>query len=147
MKHLKNFNEGFSQDQRNSLEISFLKAKVSPQTEKLPINRVYEVLFIECSDAIDYGIDDELGRYLVVDLGYGSYTSVFESLDDAVQSLPTDNSHGQRFDECDSWDIFKGQNSDRLVNVLEYNDVNFQEIENILIDYNISVDNIWGLMK
>ena len=33
------------------------------------------------------------------------------------------------------------------VNVLEYNDVNFQEIENILLDYNINVENMWGLIR
>jgi hypothetical protein len=34
-----------------------------------------------------------------------------------------------------------------MVNILEYNDINFAEIDNIFTDYNMTVDNIWGLLK
>ena len=54
MKHLRRFNEELSTEEANSMEKSFQKAKVSPVTEKLPINRVYSVLFIQLSDTIEH---------------------------------------------------------------------------------------------
>jgi len=146
MKHLKKFNEELSTEESNSMEKSFQKAKVSPVTEKLPINRVYSVLFIQLSDTIQGEItSDEGGKYMMIDLNYSSYISVHETLDYAVENLTSDESSS--YDFSDSWEVFKGQNSDRLVSILDYNDINFQEIENILLDYNINVENMWGLLK
>ena len=146
MKHLRKFNEELSTEEANSIEKSFQKAKVSPVTEKLPINRVYSVLFIQLSDTIQGEItSDEGGKYMMIDLNYSSYISVHETLDYAVENLTSDESGS--YDFSDSWEVFKGQNSDRFVNVLEYNDINFQQIENILLDYNINVENIWGLIR
>ena len=146
MKHLRKFNEELSTDEANSMEKSFQKAKVSPVTEKLPINRVYSVLFIQLSDTIQGEItSDEGGKYMMIDLNYSSYISVHETLDYAVENLTSDESGS--YDFSDSWEVFKGQNSDRFVSILDYNDTNFQEIENILLDYNINVENIWGLLK
>jgi hypothetical protein len=146
MKHLKNFNENLSPQQANSLELALMKSKLSPQVDKLPINRVYSVLFIELSESISsWENPGEMGKYMMINIDYSCYTSVHETLDDAVEYL-TSNEDGN-FDYCDNWDIFKGWYSDRLVNVIGYNDINFQEIENILIDYNINVDTIWGVIK
>jgi hypothetical protein len=146
MKHLKKFNEELSTEESNSMEKSFQKAKVSPVTEKLPINRVYSVLFIQLSDTIQGEItSDEGGKYMMIDLNYSSYISVHETLDYAVENLTSDESGS--YDFSDSWEVFKGQNSDRFVSILDYNDTNFQEIENILLDYNINVENMWGLLK
>jgi len=149
MKHLRKFNEELSTDEANSMEKSFQKAKVSPVTEKLPINRVYSVLFIQLSDKIEHpdypGNFDEGGKYMMIDLNYSSYISIHETLDYAVENLTSDESSS--YDFSDSWEVFKGQNSDKFVSILDYNDTNFQEIENILLDYNISVENIWGLLK
>ena len=146
MKHLRKFNEELSTDEANSIEKSFQKAKVSPVTEKLPINRVYSVLFIQLSDTIQGEItSDEGGKYMMIDLNYSSYISVHETLDYAVENLTSDESGS--YDFSDSWEVFKGQNSDRFVSILDYNDTNFQEIENILLDYNINVENIWGLIR
>ena len=146
MKHLRKFNEELSTEEANSIEKSFQKAKVSPVTEKLPINRVYSVLFIQLSDTIQGEItSDEGGKYMMIDLNYSSYISVHENLDYAVENLTSDESSS--YDFSDSWEVFKGQNSDRFVSILDYNDTNFQEIENILLDYNINVENMWGLLK
>ena len=145
MKHLRKFNEELSTEEANSIEKSFQKAKVSPVTEKLPINRVYSVLFIQLSDTIEHPDLDEGGKYMMIDLNYSSYISVHENLDYAVENLTSDESSS--YDFSDSWEVFKGQNSDKFVSILDYNDANFQEIENILLDYNINVENIWGLLK
>jgi hypothetical protein len=88
---------------------------------------------------------DGRGKYMMIDLERGSYTSVHEILDDAVENLTSDEDWSYSY--TDNWEVFKAQNSDRFVNVLEYNDTNFQEIENILLDYNIQVENIWGLIR
>ena len=151
MKHIKKFNEELSTEEANSIEKSFRKAKVSPVTEKLPINRVYSVLFIELSEGESFDNPDELGKYMMINLNYSSYISLHETLDNAVECLTSDESVssiiGLSPDYCDSWEVFKGQNSDRFVSILDYNDINFQEIENILLDYNINVENMWGLLK
>ena len=146
MKHLRKFNEELSTEEANSIEKSFQKAKVSPVTEKLPINRVYSVLFITLSERIEsFDNPGELGKYMMIDLNYSSYISIHETLDDGVESFTSDEEGN--YDYCDSWEVFKGQNSDKFVNILDYNDINFQEIENILLDYNINVENMWGLLK
>ena len=143
MKHLKKFNEELNPEEQDSLEKAFIKAKISPQTNKVKIDSIYYVLFIEVDGYVE-NVDGK-GRYMMIDLERGSYTSVHETLDDAVENLTSDDEGV--YDFSDSWDQFKSQHNDRLVSVLDYNDTNFQEIENILLDYNINVENMWGLIR
>lgn len=143
MKHLKKFNEELSPVEQDSLEKIFLKTKISPQVDKVNIKSIYNVLFIQVDGYVE-NVDGR-GKYMMIDLERGSYTSVHEILDDAVEVLTSDEDWSYSY--TDSWEVFKAQNSDRFVNVLEYNDVNFQEIENILLDYNINVENMWGLIR
>jgi hypothetical protein len=143
MKHLKKFNEELNPEEQDSLENAFIKAKISPQTNKVSIDSIYYVLFIQVDGYVE-NVDGK-GRYMMIDLERGSYTSVHEILDDAVEVLTSDEDWSYSY--TDNWEVFKAQNSDRFVNVLEYNDVNFQEIENILLDYNINVENMWGLIR
>jgi hypothetical protein len=143
MKHLKKFNEELNPEEQDSLEKTFIKAKISPQVDKVNIKSIYTVLFIQVDDYVE-NVDGR-GKYMMIDLERGSYTSVHEILDDAVENLTSDEDWSYSY--TDNWEVFKAQNSDRFVNVLEYNDVNFQEIENILLDYNINVENMWGLIR
>jgi hypothetical protein len=143
MKHLKKFNEELNPEEQDSLENAFIKAKISPQTNKVSIDSIYYVLFIQVDGYVE-NVDGK-GRYMMIDLERGSYTSVHEILDDAVENLTSDEDWSYSY--TDNWEVFKAQNSDRFVNVLEYNDTNFQEIENILLDYGIQVENIWGLIR
>jgi len=143
MKHLRKFNEELNPEEQDSLEKIFLKAKISPQVDKVNIKSIYTVLFIQVDDYVE-NVDGR-GKYMMIDLERGSYTSVHEILDDAVENLTSDEDWSYSY--TDNWEVFKAQNSDRFVNVLEYNDVNFQEIENILLDYNINVENMWGLIR
>ena len=143
MKHLKKFNEELNPEEQDSLEKIFLKAKISPQVDKVNIKSIYNVLFIQVDGYLE-NVDGR-GKYMMIDLERGSYTSVHEILDDAVEVLTSDEDWSYSY--TDNWEVFKAQNSDRFVNVLEYNDVNFQEIENILLDYNINVENMWGLIR
>jgi hypothetical protein len=143
MKHLKKFNEELNPEEQDSLEKTFIKAKISPQVDKVNIKSIYTVLFIQVDDYVE-NVDGR-GKYMMIDLERGSYTSVHEILDDAVENLTSDEDWSYSY--TDNWEVFKAQNSDRFVNVLEYNDTNFQEIENILLDYNIQVENIWGLIR
>ena len=143
MKHLKKFNEELNPEEQDSLEKIFLKSKISPQVDKVNIKSIYNVLFIQVDGYLE-NVDGR-GKYMMIDLERGSYTSVHEILDDAVEVLTSDEDWSYSY--TDNWEVFKAQNSDRFVNVLEYNDVNFQEIENILLDYNINVENMWGLIR
>ena len=143
MKHLKKFNEELNPEEQDSLEKIFLKAKISPQVDKVNIKSIYNVLFIQVDGYVE-NVDGR-GKYMMIDLERGSYTSVHEILDDAVEVLTSDEDWSYSY--TDNWEVFKAQNIDRFVNVLEYNDVNFQEIENILLDYNINVENMWGLIR
>jgi len=143
MKHLKKFNEELNPEEQDSLENAFIKAKISPQTNKMKIDSIYSVLFIQVDGYVE-NVDGK-GKYMMIDLERGPYTSVHEILDDAVEVLTSDEDWSYSY--TDNWEVFKAQNSDRFVNVLEYNDVNFQEIENILLDYNINVENMWGLIR
>ena len=143
MKHLKKFNEELNPEEQDSLEKIFLKSKISPQVDKVNIKSIYNVLFIQVDGYVE-NVDGR-GKYMMIDLERGSYTSVHEILDDAVEVLTSDEDWSYSY--TDNWEVFKAQNSDRFVNVLEYNDVNFQEIENILLDYNINVENMWGLIR
>jgi len=143
MKHLRKFNEELNPEEQDSLEKTFIKAKISPQVDKVNLKSIYTVLFIQVDGYVE-NVDGK-GRYMMIDLERGSYTSVHEILDDAVEVLTSDEDWSYSY--TDNWEVFKAQNSDRFVNVLEYNDVNFQEIENILLDYNINVENMWGLIR
>lgn len=143
MKHLKKFNEELSPEEQDSLEKAFIKAKISPQTDKVSIKSIYSVLFIQVDGYVE-NVDGR-GRYMMVDLERGCYTSVHETLDDAVENLTSDDEGF--YDFSDSWEQFKSQYNDRLVSLLDYNDINFQEIENILLKWGISLDNIWGLIR
>lgn len=143
MKYLKKFNEELNPEEQDSLEKNFIKAKISPQVDKVNIKSIFTVLFIQVDDYVE-NVDGR-GKYMMIDLERGSYTSVHEILDDAVENLTSDEDWSYSY--TDNWEVFKAQNSDRFVNVLEYNDVNFQEIENILLDYNINVENMWGLIR
>lgn len=142
MKHLKKFNEELNSEEQDSLERTFLKAKISPQVDKVNIKSIYRVLFIQVDGYVE-NVDGR-GKYMMIDC-HSAYTSIHETLDDTVDLLTSDEEGS--YDYCDSWEVFKAQNSDRFVNVLEYNDANFQEIENILLDYDINVENIWGLIR
>ena len=143
MKHLRKFNEELNPEEQDSLEKTFIKSKISPQVDKVNIKSIFTVLFIQVDDYVE-NVDGR-GKYMMIDLERGSYTSVHEILDDAVENLTSDEDWSYSY--TDNWEVFKAQNSDRFVNVLEYNDVNFQEIENILLDYNINVENMWGLIR
>ena len=160
MRYLRKFNEELSTEEVNSIEKSFQRAEISPVTEKLPINRVYGVLFIEFSDPIEldpqvnkevlkfFGEHTDLhegGKYMIIDLNYSSYMSVHQTLDEAVETLTSDEDGV--YDYCDSWEVFQAQNSNKMVNILEYNDINFAEIDNLFTDYNMTIDNMWGLLR
>ena len=141
MKHIKKFNEELNPVEQDSLEKKFRYTKISPQTEKMNMKSIYDILFIETDDYVE-NVDGR-GKYMMINLSYDVYISIYETLDDAVQDLTSDED--EPYDYCDNWKQFKSQNSNNFVSILEYNDTNFQEIENILIDYNINVENMWAL--
>jgi hypothetical protein len=129
LSFVKFINEELDANQITSLENLFNRAKVTPKTEKQPLSKDYYLLFIQCSDYIE-NLEGERGKFLVVDLDYGSMITVHESMQDAIWCLDEDRYDGDLVREY-------------LVNLIEYNDVNYQEIENILFDFGIHLENIW----
>lgn len=129
LSFVKFINEELTTQQANSLESAFKNAKVTPKTEKQPLSKDYYLLFIQCGDYIE-NLEGERGKFLVVDLDYGSMITIHESMQDAIWCLDEDRYDGDQVEQF-------------LVNLIEYNDVNYQEIENILFDFGINVENIW----
>lgn len=149
MKHLKRFNEELAPEEVSSLEHSFMKAKLSPKTGKVPVKNLFVLLFIECTEEIEHPEGDP-GKFLCVDLDNSSYVSVHESIEDIIDGLET-----FKIPCADRGDVGEiifsiqniGHENSSVVNLLDWNETNFQEIENILIDYDIYVENIWVVLK
>ena len=90
MKHLKKFNEELNPEEQDSLEKAFIKTKISPQVDKVNIKSIYNVLFIQVDGYVE-NVDGK-GKYMMIDLERGPYTSVHETLDGAVEVLTSDES-------------------------------------------------------
>lgn len=142
MKHLRKFNEGFEIDPKKShqIETAFRKAKLTPVSDKIDISKIYDLLIIESVQLFEHEDYEEGCKYIAIDLSYSSMMSLHPTLDDLVSNINEEN-----FVVCEDWEEFTELPD--FVNVLEYNDINFQQIENILLDFDIHVENIWALLK
>jgi hypothetical protein len=141
MIHLRKFNEGFEIDPKksNQIERAFQKAKVTPVSDKIDISRIYDLLIIQSTNLFKHEDWEEECKYIAIDL-IDSSMGLYPTLDDLVQGVNEDE-----YIVCEDWEEFKELPD--FVNVLEYNDINFQQIENILLDFDIRVENIWALLK
>ena len=142
MIHLRKFNEGLEIDPKKSdqIERAFRKAKVTPVGYKIDISRIYDLLIIQSTNLFKHEDWEEECKYIAIDLIDSSMMSLHPTLDDLVQGVNEDE-----YIVCEDWEEFKELPD--FVNVLEYNDINFQQIENILLDFDIRVENIWALLK
>ncbi len=141
MIHLRKFNEGLKIDPKKSdqIERAFQKAKVTPVSDKIDISRIYDLLIIQSTNLFKHEDWEEECKYIAIDL-IDSSMGLYPTLDDLVQGVNEDE-----YIVCEDWEEFK--ELPYFVNVLEYNDINFQQIENILFDFDIRVENIWALLK
>lgn len=155
MKYLKSFNENFKEVFKdpsfNPLSTKIKTFEISPKTDMLNIKSVFDILIVELSQPIivesDWGAPNEEVFCILIDLMQDyPYISLHNSLDDAVEwGIPEDYNSGYLIT---TFSQLRNYYQKSFVNVIEYNDVNFQEIENMLMDFdNINIKNIWGILS
>jgi len=129
MKHLKKFNEELRNE--NDLEVAFSNAKITPLGDKVSISSVYSLVVILLDRPVEF--DDDMTNMIA-----------FRFVNDVPEFVHLPDIGDQR----DQF-ILDGQHrfGDKFVNLLEYNDINYQEIENILLEFDLSVEDIWGVLK
>ena len=174
MKHLKRFNENITSDNRGErfqsmmdLVKAFGNGKITPPTEEVPISHVYKGIVIKTVNKIDTtGLSGRIGTSYTELPGVKVYTDIHEDWfrrtpDVENKNFQTnwiyiglDNSSGQ-FDLCfyQSESGVKQRVSanynvdfhDHLI--LNYNDINHAELENLLSEFGIEVDEMWGIPR
>ena len=155
MKHLKRFNEGainessISSGDLASIQRNINNLKITPATEKVSIDSIYDFIYIEFENEVE--ISGISYKYLMIDTWQGGSSLYFyKSLDKAVDDLHPDYlEEFNREDGFEDWNDFVNhfKQQDRFKDILSYNDINFQEIENVLIDYGINIQNMWAIVK
>lgn len=174
MRYLKIY-ENFEFDKEIYLKSlkSIKDFEITPLQDKQSIGDVYSHLFIKLVNPIGYYPypDSQLykrevkcitiGKYHTKTTSFGSI-NFYESMDEASSDIPLRNNVTIKAFGVDSWEglnnLLKRRSDppansdspikDELVNVLDYNPINYQEIENILDDlgYELDVENIWGIL-
>jgi hypothetical protein len=135
MKHLKRFDkivEGNTKDldwitNRRKVWAKFIDGEFTPPTEKLHIKSIYKYIIIELEGGRSISIDKDVNIEL------------WTSLDRAVRNIDEETYEDTLFDGIEDF-----KSSKCVVDVLEYNPVNYHEIENILLEYGYHVVNIWA---
>ena len=174
MKHLKRFNENITSDNRTErfesmmdLVKAFDKGKITPPTEDVPISQVYKGIVIKTVNKIDTnGLGGNPGRTDTELPGVEVYPDIPEawlrrSPDSEKKNFQTNwiyiglsNFSGQ-FHLCFYQSEagvkqrvsanFNVDFHDHLI--LNYNDVNHAELENLLSEFGVEVDEMWGIPR
>ncbi len=174
MKHLKRFNENITSDNRTErfesmmdLVKAFEKGKITPPTEDVPISHVYKGIVIKTVNKIDTtGLGGRLGSPDTELSGVEVYNDIAEdwfrrTLDVESKNYQTNwiyigqNFRSGQFSLCfyESESGVKQRVSanygvdfhDHLI--LNYNDVNHAELENLLSQFGVEVDEMWGIPR
>ena len=137
MKHIKTFESKWNlpQNKRLIVQGSFNKSNFTPATDKVNLSQIYQYIIIETEGGNIITID-KLG---VLDIWMNDDSGVTSAIRKAL-----DNISDETYDDIYFEDFEDFKSYEYIVNLLDYNPINFQEIENILIDHGYSVDNIWG---
>ena len=143
MKHLKRYNENFGAGEFNQFRNLFKRVKLTPPVDKLPVSKLYKLLIIELDREIQLPYL-EPRKFIVIDVSFGvgdyrQYMTLWPDLDSSVQNLDSDV-----WGDSGSWESF-GQKW-KVVSLWDYNDTNVQEIENMLLEWEVSVENIWAVL-
>lgn len=166
MNHLKTY-ESFVLDKSGHVNAvnSLKNVKITPLQDAQPLGDIYRHIFVKLVDEFEYiPYEDKmyrrkvkcitLGRYHTSTESFGSI-NYYESLDEAATDIPLrDHVTTERW--ITSWDnlvelLNSNQNpfSGKFVDILDYNPINFQEIENILDDlgYQLDIENMWAILN
>jgi hypothetical protein len=153
MKHLKRFNEAvFGYDEKlddewqrktqiakvRELEQEINNSLFTPVTEKLPLKSLYKVIIIKTQDPIstEFLTSHAAGRQKVYNTNW--ILLDYRSSKFGISFYPDENA-------INSW-LKSSYHADfRDYLMLDYNDINHAEIENILSEYGVVVDEMWGI--
>ena len=150
MNHLKTY-ESFALDKAGHVNaVNLLKnVKITPLQDAQPIGDIYRHIFIKLVDEFEFTPYESLYKMKVKCITLGrwhtnaeSFGSInyYKSLDEAASDIPLrDHVTTKRWiTSRDNLDDVLNSNqnpfSGKLVNLLDYNQINFQEIEYILDD-------------
>jgi hypothetical protein len=176
MKHLKRFNENITSDNKSErfqsmmdLVKAFDKSIITVPTEYVPINKVYKGIVIKTVNKVDTtGLGVTVGKPFDTELpGVEVYTDIPKD-----RSSNTEDKNFQTnwiyigqvhhysvvpgnfnlcFYQSESgveqrvYANFNVDFHDHLI--LDYNDVNHAELENLLSEFGIEVDEMWGIPR
>ena len=130
MKHIKKFNENaLSDDDLHNLQVAVRKSIFTPPTEKIRINKIYLYVIIQLDG----------GKWATIDMNcnFEFWNTRFETIDNI-----DDDTTG--FDQyVESWDDFLRDFSP--VVILDFNPINFQEIEDVMQGFGLNIQNIWAV--
>lgn len=126
MKHLKKFNESSEEITKLSNRLYKLinKPIFSPPTDKVLINQIYAYVIVELTNS----------KWISIDTNRS--VEIWDSRQDAIENMEDETTgYDQHFEFSD------------FTNIIDYNDINFQEIENILMELDLGVNDIWVIKQ
>lgn len=160
MKHLKRFNEsafGYDEKLDNEWQSKTQLAKIrefeekinntlfTPKTEQLPLKSLYKSIVIKTQEPIstEFLTSYAAGaskvfdtNWILLEFRFGKFGIAFYPNENAIKDCLS--SYGDLLA-----DGYIGDFRDHLM--LDYNDINHAEIENILSEYGVVVDEMWGI--
>jgi hypothetical protein len=166
MKHLKRFNENITSDNRTERFQSMLDLvkgietlKITPPTEDVSISDVYKGIVVKTVNKIDTtGLGGRLGSPDTELSGIEVYTDFPKNKNYQTNWIYIELARGRTntfsavcFYQSESG-VRQRVSSDFGVDfndhlILDYNDVNHVELENLLSEFGIEVDEIWGIPR
>jgi hypothetical protein len=144
MKHLKKFNESSFDgvEKIRELEHELNNALFTPKNEQVPLKSLYKIIVIKTKDPINtelfqsHAMNGKAGLPKIYDTNWILLSFRFDKF--GINFYPDENA-------IDSW-LKSGYLGDfREYLMLDYNDINHAEIENILSEYGVVVDEMWGI--
>jgi hypothetical protein len=150
MKHLKRFNESaFEGDNKlerlRELQKTINASVFTPKSEQVPLQSLYNAIIIKTQDPINTDeIISHVGgvsigsskvidtRWILLILAFGDFKVYFYPDESSLDIYLKRHLAGSYI----NW---------RNNSLIGYNDINHAEIENILSDYGIAVDEMWGV--
>jgi hypothetical protein len=142
MKHLKKFNEsafeGDNLEKIREFEHELNNALFTPKTEKVPLKSLYKVIIIKTQEPISTELfqSHAAGSKKVYDTNWILLSFRFGKF--GISFYPDENA-------IKDW-LSRGYYSNFEDNlIIGYNDINHAEIENILSEYGVVVDEMWGI--
>jgi hypothetical protein len=156
MKYIKT-HEGFTFDEHKKLREDIDSVKITPLSGNVPIGEIYKHIFIVLSTPIEYKHNKyytqedikciTIGDYHTKISAFGSI-SYYKTLNSACDDVPirTNTPFSSVYGEEG---LEKLKSIFNVVSLIDYNDINYQEIENIFIDsgYDLDIENILVILR